>query len=52
MKHISKLDVIVLLALALITGGVYELFGAGVAMLTVGILLLAISFLLDRGGRQ
>jgi len=49
MKHISKLDIIMLTALGLIGGGVYALLGAGAAMLSIGTLLLLLGLLIDRG---
>lgn len=49
---LSKLDVILLIALGLIGGGVYQELGSGCAMLSVGVLMLLLGLLMARGKTQ
>lgn len=46
---LSKVDLILLVALGLIGGGVYRILGSGPAMLADGILLLLLGLLMARG---
>ena len=46
---LSKVDLILLVSLGLIGGGVYQILGAGPAMLADGILLLLLGLLMARG---
>lgn len=49
---ISRVDVLLIVALGLIGGGTYQLLGAGAASLSVGILLLLLTLLMVRGGAE
>ena len=49
---LKKVDLILLVSLGLIGGGVYQILGSGPAMLAVGILLLLLGLLMARGGAE
>jgi len=46
---LSKVDLILLVSLGLIGGGVYQILGSGPAMLADGVLLLLLGLLMARG---
>lgn len=52
MNILSKLDIILMAALAMIGAGVYLLQGAGLALSTTGSLLLILGLLMAKGGND